>query len=219
MSKKEGFKDAPPKREAYNCSLCQATFIRKRPYDDHLEKAHFNTIEGIDILSCDNCDFKTGNKPVFNKHIKYDKKSCRPDKEYFRCDYCDQLLVLDCWRKQHVKIFHADKLEGKTLVYTCAKCNYKVADADYFYKHKFECALVHKQSSSSGVEPPKPTPPPPPPDLGDRIEVIPITVPAIKRKPPTPKLETMIQVVPQHMIRKPQPTDPNMVKIIFGPAE
>jgi len=205
-------------REAFICPLCQARFIRKRPYDDHLEKAHFDTVEGIEILSCNNCAFKTGNKPVFNKHVKYDKKSCRPDKEYFKCEYCDQLLVLDCWRKQHVKIFHADKLEGKTMVYTCAKCDYKVADADYFYKHKFECALVHKKVPTVAEPPKAPATPPPPPDLGDRMTVTLCSVPAIKKKT-APRIETMIQVVPQHLVRRPQPIDPNMVKIIFGPAE
>ena len=90
--------------------------------------------------------------------------------------------MLDCWRKQHVKIFHADKLEGKTMVYTCTKCNYKVADADYFYEHKFKCVekFLSNQSGSGGepAPPKKVAPPAPPPDLGDRIRVIPISVPA-----------------------------------------
>ena len=211
------------KREAFNCNLCQARFIRKRPYDDRLEKARFETVEGIEILSCSNCDFKTGNKPVFNKHVKYDKKSCQPDKKYFKCECCDQLLVLDCWRKQHVKIFHADKLEGKTMVYTCTKCNYKVADAGYFYEHKFKCVekFLSNQSGSGGepAPPKKVAQPGPPPDLGDRIQVIPISVPAVKKIPSPRKVDTMVQVVPASMIRREQPTDPNMVKIIFGPAQ
>ena len=207
------------KREAFNCSLCQARFIRKRPYDDHLEKAHFETVDGIEVLSCDNCDFKTGNKPVYQKHIKYDKKSCQPDKKYFKCEYCDQLLVLDCWRKQHVKIFHADKLEGKTMVFTCIKCNYKVADADYFYKHKFECVVKSTKNIGAGSVS-KNAPPPPLPELGDSIQVIPITPAMAKKIPrPRPKVDTMIPVVPSLMARRIAPSDPNMVKIIFGPVE
>ena len=44
-------------------------------------------------------------------------------------------------------------------------------------------------------------------------------LPAVKKIPSPRKVDTMVQVVPASMIRREQPTDPNMVKIIFGPAQ
>ena len=75
--------------------------------------------------------------------------SCKPEKKYFKCEFCDQLLVVEVNRKQHVKIFHADKLEGKAVVYTCTLCGYKVADESYFYEHKFKCTAGKKSADNA----------------------------------------------------------------------
>merc|ERR1712223_1674201 len=105
----------------------------------HLEKYHFETADDIEMISCKNCSFKTGSQTVYNKHFMFEVKHCRPDKKFAKCDYCDLLLPIAWHLKHHVKLFHADKLEGKTEVYSCSSCDYKVALAKEFETHTSKC--------------------------------------------------------------------------------
>ena len=87
--------------------------MKNNEYRMHLEKYHFETAECITPISCKNCSFKTGSQTVYNKHFMFEVKHCRPDKIFAKCDYCDLLHPVAYQLKQHVKLFHADKLEGK----------------------------------------------------------------------------------------------------------
>ena len=136
------------------CPFCMAKFDQKKKisgesgglkcsqdynYIAHLEKYHFDTAEEIEVLCCKNCPFKTGNKPVFNKHFMFDVKHCRPDQKYFKCEFCDFVQPNLRFTKQHVKQFHADKLIGKVDIFTCTKCNYQVGYSNLFEEHKLRC--------------------------------------------------------------------------------
>jgi len=137
------------KKVAFDCELCMARFCRKPPFDAHLEKSHFESVPGIKILCCEKCDFKTGHNPAYQKHVK--GLPCKPERKFLKCEFCDQLLTVETNRKQHVKIFHADKLEGKAVVYTCTVCGYKVADDSYFYEHKFKCVVKKKAADNAAL--------------------------------------------------------------------
>ena len=136
------------------CPFCMAKFDQKKKnsgesegqkcsqdynYIAHLEKYHFDTAEEIEVLSCKNCPFKTGNKPVFNKHFMFDVKHCKPDQKFFKCEFCDLVQPNLRFTKQHVKQFHADKLIGKVDVFTCTKCNYQVGYSNLLEEHKIRC--------------------------------------------------------------------------------
>ena len=128
------------KREMISCELCMAMFDRENLLQNHLQKSHFLTVQNIRIYDCDNCDFRTGHFPTYQIHHKAKAKAtCDPAKIYFKCDYCDQLLVTKFNRKAHCKIFHADKLEGNMKIFRCSHCKYKVGDENYFYEHKLKC--------------------------------------------------------------------------------
>ena len=136
------------------CPFCMAKFDQKKKnsgesggqkcsqdynYIAHLEKYHFDTAEEIEVLFCKNCPFKTGNKPVFNKHFMFDVKHCKPDQKYFKCEFCDLVQPNLRFTKQHVKQFHADKLIGKMDIFTCTKCNYQVGYSNLIEEHKSRC--------------------------------------------------------------------------------
>lgn len=164
-------------KQEFNCSLCMAKFCREPPYTVHLETCHFNTVDNIKVLSCNNCGFKTGNNAAFQKHVK--GVSCYPNKQFFKCEYCDQLLVVDFNRKKHVRLFHADKLEGKVSVYHCLTCGYKVANEYYFYEHKFKCVKPKKPPVPAAAmvdKPPEPQSEPPKEGHVKLIFGLPVTV-------------------------------------------
>mgnify|MGYP001376929742 CR=1 FL=1 len=136
------------------CPFCMAKFDQKKKnsgesegqkcsqdynYIAHLEKYHFDTAEEIEVLCCKNCSFKTGNKPVFNKHFMFDVKHCKPDQKFFKCEFCDLVQPNLRFTKQHVKQFHADKLIGKVDIFTCTKCNYQVGYSNLIEEHKLRC--------------------------------------------------------------------------------
>ena len=134
------------KREMISCELCMAMFARENLLQNHLQKSHFLTVQNIRIYVCDKCDFRTGHYPTFQIHAKA-KAACDPTKTYFKCEFCDQLLVTKFNRKAHCKIFHADKLEGNIKVFKCTLCKYKVGDENYFYEHKLKCKTSVKVNS------------------------------------------------------------------------
>ena len=74
-----------PKKEFFDCKLCTAQFTgfsQKRWYVRHIETCHFNTVEGIEILSCNDCPFKTGSSWAMKVHVTRDGKYCTPDKKF-----------------------------------------------------------------------------------------------------------------------------------------
>ena len=147
------------------CPFCMAKFDQKKKnsgesggqkcsqdynYIAHLEKYHFDTAEEIEVLCCKNCPFKTGNKPVFNKHFMFDVKHCKPEQKFFKCEFCDLLQPNLRFTKQHVKQFHADKLIGKVDVFTCTKCNYQVGYSNLLEEHRLRC--TGKTSEESQIQ-------------------------------------------------------------------
>ena len=125
------------RKEMYSCEMCMAMFDRECLMQNHVQKSHFLTVQDIRIFSCERCDFRTGHFPTYQIHNK--ASNCDPTKVFFKCDFCDQLLVTKFNRKAHCKIFHADKLEGNMKIFRCANCKYKVGDENYFYEHKLKC--------------------------------------------------------------------------------
>ena len=121
----------------FSCDLCMAMFDRENLMQNHVQKSHFLTVQDIHIFDCQRCDFRTGHFPTFQIHNK--AATCDPAKVFFKCDWCDQLLVTKFNRKAHCKIFHADKLEGNIKTFKCSNCRYLSGDENYFYEHKLKC--------------------------------------------------------------------------------
>lgn len=128
----------PVKSAKSKCSLCTAEFIQETAFKSHQAKCHFEALSDIKVLSCKNCAFKTGHLPSYEKHCN-GAVSCRPDKEYFKCDYCDQMLVVECNRQLHIKSFHYDK-----FLEDSKKENEASSDTEIDPK-SFECDLCMAQ--------------------------------------------------------------------------
>merc|ERR1719483_1004260 len=129
-----------------------AKFDQKKKISAHLEKYHFDAAEEIEVLCCKNCPFKTGNKPVFNKHFMFDVKHCKPDQKYFKCEFCDFVQPNLRFTKQHVKQFHADKLIGKVEIFICTKCNYQVGYSNLLEEHKLRCVGKTSEKLANSTE-------------------------------------------------------------------
>ncbi len=128
------------------CDLCTAQFIEEAPLRAHQEKCHFEAVEEIEVLSCQNCSYKTGHAPSLDKHKK--GLSCTPDREYFRCKFCDQMLVIENNLKLHYKSYHADKAkvndldngEGfRKLALNCDLCMAQFPRRNLFETHQEMC--------------------------------------------------------------------------------